>query len=157
MEKYLEDGAATEALGFLVGSLLQSGDVVCLSGELGAGKTSFSRGAAAALGVDPMDVNSPTFTIMNIYRGWEAEIRHFDLYRINRAEELEDIGFEEYAGGNGVTLIEWAELFSDRLPEEYLSVRLEIKGSGRTAILTAKGSRYEKILQEAEARVDFSD
>lgn len=83
-----------------------------------------SRGLATAMGVDPNAVNSPTFAIMNIYQGREMEIRHFDLYRLNRPEELEDIGFDEYAGGEGVTLIEWADLFPEQLPEEYLKITL---------------------------------
>ena len=112
LEKYLADSAATEALGNLVGQHVKDGDVLCLSGDLGAGKTLFSRGVAIALGVQPDEVTSPTFAIMNVYEGSELEIRHFDLYRLNRPEELEDIGFEEYAGGDGITLIEWAELFA---------------------------------------------
>ena len=107
MEFYLHDSAATEALGRLLGKHAASGDVFCLSGDLGAGKTLLSRGVAVALGAEAEDVNSPTFAIMNVYQGRELEIRHFDLYRLNRPEELEDIGFEEYAGGDGVTLIEW--------------------------------------------------
>ena len=78
-----------------------------------------SARCCCSLGAEAEDVNSPTFAIMNVYQGRELEIRHFDLYRLNRPEELEDIGFEEYAGGDGVTLIEWAELFKDELPEEY--------------------------------------
>ena len=116
MEFYLQDSAATEALGRLLGKHAASGDVFCLSGDLGAGKTLLSRGVAVALGAEAEDVNSPTFAIMNVYQGRELEIRHFDLYRLNRPEELEDIGFEEYAGGDGVTLIEWAELFKEELP-----------------------------------------
>ena len=94
MEKFLEDSAATEALGALLGRHLQDGDVLCLSGDLGAGKTLLSRGIATALGVSPEAVTSPTFAIMNVYEGRELEVRHFDLYRLNRPEELEDIGFE---------------------------------------------------------------
>ena len=142
LEKYLADSAATEALGNLVGQHVKDGDVLCLSGDLGAGKTLFSRGVATALGVQPDEVTSPTFAIMNVYEGSELEIRHFDLYRLNRPEELEDIGFEEYAGGDGVTLIEWAELFSEQLPEEYLQVELRHEGAGRRALLKSRGERY---------------
>lgn len=154
MEILLKDSAATEGLGRRLGSLLQSGDVVCLSGDLGAGKTLLSRGVAEALGAAPEDVNSPTFAIMNIYQGNDLEIRHFDLYRLNRTEELEDIGFYEYAGGSGVTLIEWAELFAEELPEEYLQVTLYIEEKGRRAVLAPKGARYEKLLREVEKYAD---
>lgn len=157
MELYLADSAATEALGRLLGRHAASGDVFCLSGDLGAGKTLLSRGIAEALGVAPEAVNSPTFAIMNVYQGRELEVRHFDLYRLNRPEELEDIGFDEYAGGSGVTLIEWAELFSEQLPEAYLQVTLLHEGEGRRAQLSARGNRYEKLLQEVEADADFGN
>ncbi|MDY2636800.1 MAG: tRNA (adenosine(37)-N6)-threonylcarbamoyltransferase complex ATPase subunit type 1 TsaE [Phascolarctobacterium sp.] len=156
MEKYLADSAATEALGRLLGKHLEDGDVLCLSGDLGAGKTMLSRGIATSLGVDPDEVTSPTFAIMNVYQGRELEVRHFDLYRLNRPEELEDIGFEEYVGGEGVTLIEWAELFKEQLPEEYLQVVLRHEGAGRRAALTAQGERYERLLKEVEEDADFS-
>ena len=156
MEKFLVDSAATEALGRLLGRHLKDGDVLCLSGDLGAGKTLLSRGVATSLGVDPDAVTSPTFAIMNVYEGRELEVRHFDLYRLNRPEELEDIGFEEYAGGDGVTLIEWAELFREQLPEEYLQVVLRHEGAGRRAVLEAHAPRYEQLLEEVEKDADFS-
>lgn len=156
MEIFLKDSQATEALGRLLGSLAKDGDVICLSGDLGAGKTLCSRGIATALGVAAEEVNSPTFAIMNIYQGNALEVRHFDLYRLNRPEELEDIGFGEYAGGSGVTLIEWAELFSEELPEEYLQLVLTHQGAGRLATLTGHGSRYDQLIKEVEAHADFS-
>ena len=155
LEKYLADSDATEALGQLLGKHAKDGDVICLSGDLGAGKTLLSRGLATALGVEPEEVTSPTFAIMNVYQGRELEVRHFDLYRLNRPEELEDIGFGEYAGGDGVTLIEWAELFSEQLPEEYLQIVLQHEGKGRRAVLTARGERYEELLKEVEEDADF--
>ena len=119
--------------------------------DLGAGKTLLTQGVATALGVAPEEVTSPTFTIMNIYEGKDLEIRHFDLYRLNRPEELEDIGFSEYCGGEGVTLIEWAELFPEELPEEYLQITLLHFGEGRKAILEPKGERASELLKEVEA------
>lgn len=156
MEKFLADSSATEKLGLLLGRHLKDGDVLCLSGDLGAGKTLLSRGIATSLGVEPEAVTSPTFAIMNVYEGRELEVRHFDLYRLNRPEELEDIGFAEYAGGGGVTLIEWAELFSEQLPEEYLQVVLRHEGAGRRTVLEAHGQRYEQLLEEVEKDADFS-
>lgn len=157
MEIYLQDSAATEALGKLLGRHAADGDVFCLTGDLGAGKTLLSRGVAEALGVSSEDVTSPTFAIMNVYQGTELEVRHFDLYRLNRPEELEDIGFDEYAGGDGVTLIEWAELFSEQLPEEYLQITLRLDGAGRRAVLEPKGERYEELLGEVEKNADFGN
>lgn len=156
MEIYLKDSAATEALGKLLGKSAVDGDVFCLTGDLGAGKTLLSRGVAEALGVAGEDVTSPTFALMNVYQGTELEVRHFDLYRLNRAEELEDIGFSEYAGGDGVTLIEWAELFKGELPEEYLQITLLLDGDGRKAVLEPRGERYERLLEEVEKDADFS-
>ncbi len=156
MEIYLQDAVATEKLGNILGKLAQSGDVFCFTGDLGAGKTLMSRGIALALGAAEDEITSPTFAIMNVYNGSELEIRHFDLYRINREEELEDIGFSEYAGGEGVTLIEWAELFPDSLPEEYMQVTLLHDGAGRKAVFTPNGKRYEEILQEVKESADFS-
>ena len=157
MEIYLPTAVETEKLGNLLGKLAQSGDVFCFTGDLGAGKTLMSRGISLALGVAEEDVTSPSFAIMNVYDGAELEVRHFDLYRLNRPEELEDIGFDEYAGGEGVTLIEWAELFSEQLPEEYLQVTLLLDGAGRKAVLTANGERYEELLQEVEKFADLSN
>ena len=157
MEIYLQDNAATEALGKLLGRHAADGDVFCLTGDLGAGKTLLSRGVAEALGVSSEDVTSPTFAIMNVYQGTELEVRHFDLYRLNRPEELEDIGFDEYAGGDGVTLIEWAELFSEQLPEEYLQITLRLDGAGRRAVLEPKGERYEELRGEVEKDADFGN
>lgn len=157
MEIYLQDSTATEALGRLLGRHAADGDVFCLSGDLGAGKTLLSRGLAEALGVDAAEVTSPTFALMNVYQGSELEVRHFDLYRLNRPEELEDIGFDEYAGGEGVTLIEWAELFREQLPEEYLQVTLRREGEGRSAVLEPKGARYEELLEEVKKDADFSN
>ena len=94
---------------------------------------------------------------MNVYQGTELEVRHFDLYRLNRPEELEDIGFDEYAGGDGVTLIEWAELFSEQLPEAYLQITLRLDGVGRRAVLEPKGERYEELLGEVEKDADFGN
>lgn len=156
MEIYLPTAVQTEELGKILGRLAESGDVFCLSGDLGTGKTSMSKGIASALGVNADEVNSPTFAIMNIYQGKDLEIRHFDLYRLNRAEELEDIGFDEYCGGDGLTIIEWAELFSDSLPEEYLQIELMHFNEGRKAILSARGQRYEKLIEGVKEFVDFS-
>lgn len=150
----LADPAATEALGHLLGGLAQDGDVFCLSGDLGAGKTLLSKGVAVALGAQEEDVTSPTFSLMNVYNGKSLEIRHFDLYRLNSPEELADIGFYEYAGGEGVTLIEWADLFTSELPPEYLQITLELAPEGRQVELFPVGPRYEALCEEVLRYVD---
>ena len=133
MEIYCSNSAATEALGQLLGSLAADGDVYCLTGDLGAGKTLLSRGIAAGLDADVAE-----------------EMRHFDLYRIKDADELYNTGFGEYCGGDGVTVVEWGELFIDELPEEYLHITIEIAGAGRKVIFNPYGARYEKLCKEVE-------
>ncbi len=157
MEFILNTENDTENLGRILGKEARNGDVFCLTGGLGVGKTVMCRGIAAGIGADGKDVTSPTFTIMNIYWGRDIEIKHFDLYRIERKDELADIGFQEYVGGMGITLIEWADLFSDELPDEYLKVELLCEDSLRRAVLTPFGKRYEEILKEVGRNADFSD
>lgn len=142
---YCPDSEATEALGRRLGSLCQDGDVFLLEGDLGTGKTCLVTAAAAALGVDPQEVTSPTFSLMNVYHGSRLSIKHFDLYRINWPEELEDIGFSEYAGGDGVTFIEWAELFPEYMPEKHLELKFTRQGEGRQIELCPQGERYEEL------------
>ena len=151
---FLADEKATENFGKLLGSLAADGDVYCLSGDLGAGKTLLSKGVCQAVGVEEEDVVSPTFSLMNIYNGKVMEVRHFDLYRLNSLEELADIGFYEYVGGEGVSLVEWGELFTSELPPEYLQVNLSIVPEGRIAELIPFGPRYEAISKEVLRHVD---
>ena len=100
--------AETAAVGRELASALSAGSVVLLSGDLGAGKTAFVRGLAEGLGVSSEAVSSPTFTIMQEYRGGRAPLFHVDLYRLNDEREIEDLGLDEIAGG-GVLTIEWAD------------------------------------------------
>lgn len=142
--------AQTTALATRLAALLTGGEVLCFSGDLGAGKTLFVQGLAAALGIKE-HVTSPTFALLNIYQGKKLALYHFDLYRLESEDELENIGFYEYTEPeDGVTVIEWSELFPDCLPEERLELALE-RGAAeeeRTITLRARGNRAEKILQE---------
>lgn len=108
--------------GRLLGSILKKGDVVCLEGELGTGKTAFTAGIAKALGIEGY-IKSPTFTIVNEYKG-KLPLYHFDVYRISDSSEMFEVGFEEYLYGNGVVVIEWANMIKDILPEEYIWVKI---------------------------------
>ena len=145
---FLADENATENFGRLLGALAADGDVYCLSGDLGAGKTLMSKGVCQAVGVEEEDVVSPTFALMNIYNGKIMVVRHIDLYRLDSPEELADIGFYEYVGGEGVSLIEWGDLFQSELPPEYLQVNLTIVPEGRIVELIPIGLRYEAISKE---------
>ncbi|HBX75427.1 MAG: tRNA (adenosine(37)-N6)-threonylcarbamoyltransferase complex ATPase subunit type 1 TsaE [Acidaminococcaceae bacterium] len=151
---FLADEKATEKFGRLLGMLAADGDVYCLSGDLGAGKTLMSKGVCQAVGVEDEDVVSPTFALMNIYNGKLMEVRHFDLYRLDSPEELADIGFYEYVGGEGVSLIEWGDLFQSELPPEYMQVNLSIVPGGRVVELIPFGLRYEAISKEVLRHVN---
>ena len=109
--------------GYNLGSILEKGDMVCLTGGLGTGKTAFTGGIASALGIEGY-ITSPTFTIVNEYEG-KIPLYHFDVYRIADPSEMFEIGFEEYVEGNGIVIIEWAELIGDILPEAYIKVVIE--------------------------------
>jgi len=114
----------TTALAERLGAAAETGTVLCLVGDLGAGKTLFTQGFARGLGVTE-EVTSPTFALMNQYCG-RLLVTHFDLYRLEREDELDEIGFYEYAEpSGGVVLIEWADKFPDALPEPH--IRLEIE------------------------------
>jgi tRNA threonylcarbamoyladenosine biosynthesis protein TsaE len=151
---FLADAQATENFGRLLGTLAADGDVYCLSGDLGAGKTLMSKGVCHSVGVEEADVVSPTFALMNIYNGKVMEVRHFDLYRLDSPEELTDIGFYEYVGGEGVSLIEWGDLFQSELPPEYLQVNLTIVPEGRMVELIPFGPRYEAVSKEVLRHVN---
>lgn len=102
----------------------RAGDIVLLHGDLGVGKTVFAQGFAEGLGIEGA-VSSPTFTIVQVYESGKLPLYHFDVYRIADPEEMEEIGYEEYFYGNGVCLIEWAELITEILPEHCIDVSIE--------------------------------
>lgn len=129
---------ARELSGFFI-----PGTVIGLDGDLGAGKTAFSKAVGQALGVKDM-VNSPTFTIIKEYKGLKLPFYHMDVYRL-RLEEAEEMGLDEYFYGEGVTLVEWASLIEELLPAERLNVAIEISGpTERTFHLIPHGAAYER-------------
>ncbi|MBF0387601.1 MAG: tRNA (adenosine(37)-N6)-threonylcarbamoyltransferase complex ATPase subunit type 1 TsaE [Candidatus Omnitrophica bacterium] len=113
-------------LGARFAGSLRKGDIVCLFGDLGAGKTAFVKGLAKGLGLDPVKVHSPTFTLMNIYNG-KLPLYHFDLYRIN-AVDLFGLGYEEFFYGKGIAAVEWSEKLEGLTPESFW--RVELKHAG---------------------------
>lgn len=110
-------------MGFMIGTEAKIGDIICLDGELGAGKTAFTKGFAEALKIEE-HITSPTFNIVNTYEGFK-KLFHFDVYRIKYEDELDDIGFDEYIFGDGVCLIEWAENIKNLIPENAIWVKIE--------------------------------
>ena len=114
----------TFAVGEEIGRNAKPGEVYTLTGDLGAGKTVLAQGIARGLGiVEP--VNSPTFTIMQVYEEGRIPLYHFDVYRIGDIEEMDEIGYEDYFYGDGVSIIEWADLIRELLPEHYCGIRIE--------------------------------
>ena len=107
-----------------LGKQAKPGEIYCLSGELGVGKTVFSQGFASGLGIAE-DINSPTFTILQTYESGKMPLYHFDVYRLGDAWEMEEIGYDDYFFGEGVCLIEWADLILEILPADRKNVRIE--------------------------------
>ena len=114
----------TFEIGRKLGEAAVPGQVICLNGDLGVGKTVFTQGFAAGLGITE-PVSSPTFTIVQEYEEGRLPFYHFDVYRIADPEEMEEIGYEDYFYGEGVTLIEWANLIEEILPEHYTEIKIE--------------------------------
>lgn len=147
----------TIALGERLGSLLREGDILVLTGDLGAGKTQLTKGIASALGVDD-DVTSPTFNILMVYEGSRMPLYHFDLYRLEDADQLEDTGMYDLLDGDGACVIEWGEQFADEIGDERLDVFLS-RLDGQAAVgeepprevrLVAHGARAEEIAAQLE-------
>lgn len=139
----------TYGLGVKVANLLQEGDIICLAGNLGAGKTVFVQGMASALDVEDI-VTSPTFNILNVYEG-RFPVYHFDLYRLDHSSELTDVGFYEYTSGNdGVAIIEWPDKFPEELPDNYLWIDIKHGDidSERLLVFRPQGARYVQLCEE---------
>ena len=114
----------TYELGEKIGQMAKPGMVISLTGDLGVGKTVFTQGLAKGLGIEE-PVNSPTFTIVQVYEEGRLPLYHFDVYRIGDIEEMDEIGYEDYFYGEGVCLIEWADLIREILPEQMCRVTIE--------------------------------
>lgn len=114
----------TFEIGVRLGQQAEAGQIYTLTGDLGVGKTVFTQGFARGLGIEE-PVNSPTFTILQVYEGGRLPLYHFDVYRIGGVDEMEEIGFEEYIMGEGVSLIEWADLIEEILPEKCKNILIE--------------------------------
>ena len=119
--------------------------VICLNGDLGSGKTVFTKGFAGAMGID--EITSPTFTIIKEYMG-ELPLYHMDVYRTDG--KVDGLGLEEYFDKNGVTIIEWSEMIEDILPSERLDITFKITGeNSRSIVVTPYGDKYIRICEEA--------
>lgn len=141
MKQIIETHITQETFEFgeKVGERAKAGEVYSLIGDLGVGKTVFTQGVASGLGIKE-SVNSPTFTILQVYDEGKLPFYHFDVYRIGDIEEMDEIGYEEYFYGDGVCLIEWANLIEEILPEKYIRITIEKN--------LEKGFDYRKITVE---------
>ncbi len=146
--------ASTERLGEAVGQSLSGGEVIALNGPLGAGKTTFVRGLARGLGMDPdYAVASPTFVLLQRYPCIGLELWHLDLYRVSSLEDAESTGYRDALGRpEAVMVVEWADRVPHLLPEERLEITLSYQGEGRMAALAGRGDRYRALAAEAAQR-----
>lgn len=150
MIKYTASVAETMHLGEALGKRVEKGTTVCLTGDLGTGKTHFAKGFALGMGIRD-HITSPTFTIVNEYHEGRLPFYHFDVYRVHDADEILDIGFEEYVFGQGVTLIEWADLIESILPDSFIHVNLEKTENPDERKITIRGVGQEfDYLKELE-------
>lgn len=137
----------TIELGEHLAKSLKRGDIICLFGELGSGKTTFTKGIAKGLGIDPNSVSSPSFVLLNAYEG-KWSLFHFDLYRAENYKQIFSLGSEEYLYGDGVAVVEWAQRMGTLLPEDYLGVHFfHRKDDHRLIKISASGKRSRILLE----------
>jgi len=143
----------TEMLGEHIGCLLEAGDIVCLYGELGSGKTVLTKGLARGLGVtSERAVRSPSFVLMHRYQG-RVPVYHADLYRLDGPTDIEDIGLREFLGGDGVAVIEWADKLDASLPAERLEITIAHQTEEtRLITFTPRGARYHQLLEQWQSQ-----
>lgn len=145
--------ADTIAFGCSLGRLLKPGDIICLKGDLGAGKTCLARGIARGLGVDETSVSSPTFVLAQEYYG-RVHVYHLDLYRLSSSDEVEEAGLDEYIWGDGVAIIEWPDVYTRLQAHDRLIVEIMYAppaGSRRELLFIPHGERYRRLLEEMRA------
>ncbi len=143
---HTESAGETEKLGERIGSVLEPGIVVALTGDLGAGKTTLTKGIARGLAVSDL-IHSPTFTLIHEHKG-RLPVYHFDLYRLDSPEQLDDLGYEDYFYGDGVSIVEWSEKAQELLPPDHIELRITGDGDCRTFEIKATGAHSEQVLSK---------
>jgi len=135
MKYVTNDPKETLNLGFKLGKTLKPGAVIALTGELGTGKTVFTKGIAKALGVKEYEyVNSPSFVIVKEYKSKHVPLYHFDLYRLNSYINLDTVGYEEYFYSKGISVVEWADRAKEILPEKLIQIKFKHRGKNKREI-----------------------
>jgi len=145
-EVFLADEAATQDLGRKLAAALRPGDALCLTGPLGAGKSTLARALIRALTTPDEEVPSPTFTLVQFYETADFALAHFDLYRLSDPDEAYEIGLDEALDG-GVALIEWPQRLEGRLPVNRLDIDIALDGDARRAVIVAHGSFEGRSLE----------
>ncbi|WP_414691956.1 tRNA (adenosine(37)-N6)-threonylcarbamoyltransferase complex ATPase subunit type 1 TsaE [Paucilactobacillus kaifaensis] len=150
MKITLTSSDATINFGKSVADLVSAGDVLVLDGDLGAGKTTFTKGLAAGLGIKTV-IKSPTFTIIREYQDGRLPLYHMDVYRLENGGGA-DLGLEEYFDSDGVSVVEWAQFVADELPAKYLAIKFERTDNDDTRILSLEphGAHFEQIVTQLE-------
>ncbi|BCJ87192.1 tRNA (adenosine(37)-N6)-threonylcarbamoyltransferase complex ATPase subunit type 1 TsaE [Effusibacillus dendaii] len=141
----------TKQIAKTLAELLGAGDVLTLAGDLGAGKTTFTQGLASGLGIEEA-VSSPTFTLIREYEG-RIPLYHIDVYRLGEQAGGENLGWDEYFYGNGVTVVEWADFIKNWLPDEWLQIEIQKTGDlERTIHISGVGERFQRMVKELDDR-----
>ncbi|MFC6169723.1 tRNA (adenosine(37)-N6)-threonylcarbamoyltransferase complex ATPase subunit type 1 TsaE [Loigolactobacillus jiayinensis] len=141
--------AATQKVGAALGQLVQPGSVIFLQGDLGAGKTTFTKGLAAALGIQQY-VKSPTFTLIREYTSGRLPLYHMDVYRLENGGG-DELGLEEYFNGAGVSVVEWPQFIEDEWPDDYLQIEIKKVATNdqqRQLLFHPQGQRYEQLVAQ---------
>lgn len=147
----INDATVTQELGQKLGRLVSAGDIILLDGDLGAGKTTFTKGIATGLGIT-RNIKSPTFTIIREYQTGRLPLYHMDLYRLEDGGG-DELGLDEYFNGNGVCVIEWSQFIANELPSNYLKLSFQrddanLDSTKRSLTVTAYGQHYKELLEQ---------
>ena len=139
----MQNAEETEAFGLALAKRLKAGDIIAMTGNLGAGKTTLTKSIAAGLGIEEM-VNSPTFTIVQEYRGGRLPLYHIDVYRVSDPDELFEIGYEDYFFGDGVCVVEWANQIEELMPEYTIWIDISYGKQEEERIYRVRGKDLEE-------------
>ena len=144
----------TLKIGRAIARNAKKGDIICLFGNLGSGKTVLAKGIAEGLGIKASEIVSPTFILIHGYEKAKLPLYHFDFYRLRSVKDILDLGYEEFFFGQGISVVEWADRLKTLLPQAHLAIKLSVKGhNSRLFEFKAKGSRYEELLRKINENI----